>query len=256
MSTDGLRLAVGTLSVVRVAAPRHLAPGTFRATALLAPLAVLPLGLGVTGLGLLGSRLDAPATVVALLALALLALGTRVLHLDGLSDTADGLTASYDAARSLEVMRGGTAGPAGVVAVVLVLGLQAAALAALLPTTVGAVHAGLAVCASRGAIALCAVPALPAARPGGLGAGFAGVVPVPVAVGMWAVLAGILAAPGALADGSWWPGPVAAVGAVGVVVVLLARVRRRLGGITGDVLGAAIELALTALLVGLAVAAS
>ena len=57
---------------------------------------------------------------------------TRGLHLDGLADTADGLAASYDRQRALDVMRRGDTGPAGAATLVLVLLLQAAALAQVL----------------------------------------------------------------------------------------------------------------------------
>src|SRR5699024_5792392 len=80
----------------------------------LAPLTALPLAAGVAGLVWLASQGYLPALVAGLLSVGLLAWATRLLHLDGLSDTVDGLTASTDRARSLAVMRSGTAGPAGV----------------------------------------------------------------------------------------------------------------------------------------------
>ena len=87
---------------------------------LLAPLAVLPLA-GIVALVVwTGSRADVSPLATAVVAVTTLALGSRAFHLDGLADTADGLTASYDRERSLAVMRTGAAGPAGVVAVVLV----------------------------------------------------------------------------------------------------------------------------------------
>ncbi|MDP9823913.1 adenosylcobinamide-GDP ribazoletransferase [Nocardioides massiliensis] len=252
---DALRLAVGTLTVLRVPAPRAVDARTFRVTALLAPLAVVPLGLAVLGVGLLGAWLGAPAYVVAVVAVGVLALGTRILHLDGLSDTVDGLSASYDPECSLAVMRGGTAGPAGVVALVLVLGLQIAALAPLLVTTEGAVVAGIAVCVSRGALALCCLPVLPAARPDGLGVGFAGSVSALRAAVLWLALLGVLTgALGALGL-PWWHGVVAVAMSLVAAGLLLARVRRRFGGVTGDVFGAAIEIVLTVLLVVLVVLA-
>src|SRR5690606_36062887 len=92
------------------------------------------------------------------------------LHWDGLADTADGLTASYDRTRSLEVMRVGNVGPAGVLAIVLVASLQAAAASALVPREHGWLALGLLVVVSRSALTLACVRGVPPARPDGLGA--------------------------------------------------------------------------------------
>ena len=62
----------------------------------LAPLAALPLGLAVAAVVLAGHWLGLPPLVTALLAIGAAVLGNRAFHLDGLSDTVDGLAASYD----------------------------------------------------------------------------------------------------------------------------------------------------------------
>jgi len=181
---------------------------------------VLPLGLLVVAVLATGVALDLPPLAAGLLAVGALAAGSRALHWDGLSDTVDGLTASYDAARSLEVMRSGTSGPAGVLATVVLAGVQAVSFAALADDLL--VAGGL-VCLSRCALWIVCCTRVPAARPDGLGASYAGTVPVPVAV-----LGGVLLS-----------------GTGGVAVLLLVRrATRRFGGVTGDVMGAAIELAL------------
>ncbi|SDS04983.1 cobalamin-5'-phosphate synthase [Nocardioides scoriae] len=258
MLSDAWRLAVGTLTVVRVRPPVTVDRRTAGAAVLLAPLAVLPLGVGVAVVLELGDRLSAPPLVAGLLAVAVLVLGTRALHVDGLSDTADGLTASYDRERSLAVMHSGTSGPAGGVAVLLVLGVQAAAFASLVLPSRGPVLAGVLVCLSRCALALACARGVPAARPDGLGTTFAGSVGRPAAVGTW--LAALVVA--ALVAGWVGPGPLvlrAAAGvllAAGVVLLVVRRATHRLGGVTGDVLGAAVELCLAALLVGVAGAAT
>ena len=91
----------------------------------LAPLAVAAAGGGRGAGGLGASAVDLPALVVGLLVVGTLALGTRAMHLDGLADTVDGLGSGWDRQRALEVMRRGDIGPMGVVALVIMLGLQA-----------------------------------------------------------------------------------------------------------------------------------
>ena len=142
---------------------------------------------------LAGHRLrSCRSLVVALLAVGGLVVGNRAFHLDGLSDTVDGLAASYDPERSLAVMKGGPSGPAGVAAVVLVLTLQAAALAGLLAQPRwgrAAVLAGVGVCASRSALALCCARGVRSARPDGLGVTYSQTVSRPVAAAVWVVTA-------------------------------------------------------------------
>lgn len=217
---DAWRLAVGTLTALPAKPPEQVDRRTTRAAMLLAPVAVLPLGLLVVVVLAAAEALGLPPLAAGFLAVGALAAGSRALHWDGLSDTVDGLAASYDAARSLEVMKSGTSGPAGVLATVVVAGIQATALAALHDRLllVGAV-----VCLSRCALWIVCCTRVPAARPDGLGAGFTGTVPVPLAV-----LGGLL------------------LGVTGglVVLALVVRATRRFGGVTGDVMGAAIELAL------------
>src|SRR5690606_10421905 len=142
------------------------------------------------------------------------------------------------------VMKSGTSGPAGVVATVVVAGLQVAGFAALLPTTAGAVLAGVAVCLSRAALALTCVRGVPPARRDGLGQSMAEVVPPLAAVTVWLLAAGTLTALALWADLWWARGPIAAVLAALVVLALVRHTRHRFGGVTGDVYGAAIEISL------------
>lgn len=240
-----LRVAVGMLTALPVGAVPGFGPRVARGAMLLAPVAVVPLGVLVGLVVWGGSSASLPPVAVGFLAVGVLALGSRALHLDGLSDVADGLTASYSRERSLAVMKGGTAGPAGVVAVVVVLGLQAGALTAYTDRG-SALVAGLAVCVSRFALWIVCARPVPAARPDGLGATFTSTVPVWLAALGWAALAGlaVLVHP--------WRGPLAVGVAAVVVIALCGKAKHRFGGVTGDVFGAAIELALAALLVGLA----
>lgn len=249
---DAWRLAVGTLTALPVPPPRRVHRATAGAAMLLAPLAVAPLGLLVAALGCAGHLAGLPAPAVATVTVGALALGSRALHWDGLSDTADGLTASYDPQRSLAVMRSGTAGPAGVVAVVVVLGTQAAALAAVATTARGAVLAGVLVCLARCALTLACARGVPGARADGLGSSYTGSVPRVAALAAWLGSAALAGAVVAWAGGDWWRGPVAVLAAAVVVAALVRRCVHRFGGVTGDVFGAAIELALATLLVGVA----
>ena len=217
---DAWRLAVGTLTALPVRPPARVDRSTARSSMLLAPLATLPLGALVALVLVVGVALELPRLATGLVAVGALAAGSRALHWDGLSDTVDGLTASYDATRSLEVMRSGTSGPAGVLATVVVAGVQATAFAALADRPL---LAGALVCLSRCALWIVCCTRVPAARPDGLGAGYTGTVPVPVAVAGGV----LLSVTGGLA-----------------VVALVARTTKRLGGVTGDVMGAAIEVAL------------
>ena len=173
---DGLRLAVGTLTAIPVAPPRRVDRRVAGRAMTLAPLVVLPFALAVLALHRLGAPAGAPAPVLAVLALVVLVLGTRAMHLDGLADTADGLSASYDRERALEVMRRGDIGPSGVAAVTLVLLLDAAALASLLPSLRGSVLAVVALVSSRQLLAWACARPVPPARAEGLGATVAGSV--------------------------------------------------------------------------------
>lgn len=251
-AADAWRLAVGTLTAVPVGPPAVVDRQVAARSVVLAPLAVVPLGIVTAVVAGVGVQTGIAPLVLGLLVVGAVALGTRGLHLDGLSDTADGLAASFDPERSLAVMRSGTSGPAGVAATVVVMGLQAAALASLLTTLRGAVLAAVVICASRGALALCCLRAFPPARQDGLGKTFTRTIGGAAALGLWVVLAALLAGASVVALLPWWRGVVAAVLAVGCVLLLVRHVVRRLGGITGDVFGAAIEVMCAVLLVSLA----
>lgn len=248
---DGLLLATGTLTAVRVPPPRRVDRSVAGTAMVLAPLAALPLGVAAAVVVLVADLVDLPALATAYVVLLALALGTRAFHWDGLADTADGLTASYSRERSLEVMRTGPVGPAGVVAVLLVSGLQAAGLAAVVRHEQAWWAVGLLVCASRAALALACVRGVPAARADGLGVTHVGAVPVVGALATLLVAAAAVALAGH-ALGSAVPALVGLVLLVAAVVALLVRCVRRLGGITGDVLGAAVELSFAVLVLAAA----
>jgi adenosylcobinamide-GDP ribazoletransferase len=242
----GLALALSWLTVlpVRTGAP---SPATAAAAIRWAPVVGAALGAAAGGLLLGLAALGVPALVAGLLTVGALAVGTRGMHLDGLADTADGLGCYGPPERALAVMRDGGSGPFAVVTLVVTIGVQAAALAALAgrgPLAVAAV--ALACAAGRAGFGWACRRGVSAARPGGLGAQVAGTQPWWIAPAWWVVLGATAAA------GLGWRAPVAvALGALGVVV-LSRHTARRFGGVTGDVLGAATELAGTAALVVLA----
>ncbi len=182
---------------------------------------------------------------------------TGLLHFDGLVDSADGLLAHLDRERRLEVMAEPGVGAFGVGVAGAVLIGRFAAVASLAPAgiAVSVLLFGALWCTSRSLMILGAV-CLPYARAGDGGGLATAFLPIGGASTRRTVVAGILGLLGSLvAFLVWRPvGGAAAFGAevIGAVVVLLLA-RRRLGGFTGDVLGAAGVIAET---LGLLVAAA
>jgi adenosylcobinamide-GDP ribazoletransferase len=168
--------------------------------------------------------------LAAALAVAALAALTGGLHLDGLADTADGLGSRRPADEALAIMRLSDVGPMGVAALLFVVLLQIAALAALPAGRLGAAALVLSVVTGRVGAVIAAGTSTPGARPEGFGGAAIGGAAV-AARGLGAALAGLLAAD------------------------LLRRVaQRRLGGMTGDVFGAVIEVSTATVLLVLALA--
>jgi len=203
------------------------------------PLPGAAMGLLVAAVArLAGPHLHAP--LAAVLAVAALAWMTGGLHLDGVADVFDGLGGGHgDRERTLRIMRDSRIGAHGATALVLVLAVKVAALSDLLargslwPLVVAPVVARFAV-----------VPLLvlfPYAREEGLGRAFRGTAGRRE-IAIAAVLAAAAVAP--FAPGSLLPAAVALAAAAAVAV----SVNRRLGGLTGDVYGATIEVAEAALL--------
>ncbi|HET9380357.1 MAG TPA: adenosylcobinamide-GDP ribazoletransferase [Streptomyces sp.] len=248
---DGLRFAFGTLTVfpVRVRRwDRHAARGGM----LCAPAAGLAVGAvaAAAGAGLLFLGAGAPLAAVA--SAAVPALLTRGLHLDGLADTADGLGSGRPAEDALRIMKQSDVGPFGVITLLFVLLAQAAALAQAYADSWqrGVLAAVVAGTAARLALTLAARSGVPAARPEGLGAAVAAVVPVPGALASAVAVTALAASAGALTGaGGAVRTALAVLVALGAAELLLRHCVRRFGGVTGDVFGALAETAATAVLV-------
>lgn len=247
----GAQLSVGLLTVLPVGSPRADRE-TAGAAMLWAPLVGAGLGaaagLAVWTLGEVGTS----PLIAAVLAVAALAVLTRGLHLDGLADTADGLGSNKDPAGALAVMKASDIGPFGVITLIVALLLQVAAVGALVSG--GPDHHAVAILALAGATARVPVvwacrSGMPSARADGLGALVAGTLPG-AAAWVWAGTAlWVGAVSGVLTD----VGALRAVVAVALALLaagaLLEHCRRRFGGMTGDVLGALVETAMTVALV-------
>lgn len=252
----GLRRAVALFTVLPVG---HL-DSLDRADAVAAlrwlPLvgAVLGAAAGVPAVAVL-HRTSTALLLGAVLSVLVLALLSRGLHLDGLADTVDGLGSRKPAERALEIMRRSDIGPFGVTAIVLVLLVDVASLASYAGDSDWWPVAALAVAAATGRLAalVAAHRSVPAARSDGFGgyvaASQSSVVLIVETVVVLGLGAGTAAAVGASIAG--WVAAQAA--ALVVASAFLLHVRERLGGVTGDVFGALVELGTALTLAGLAV---
>ena len=243
---NALTLTFGLLTAVPVGRLPRIERRDAGAAMVLAPLSTVPMLVVLTLAHLLVLKVVVPPLLVSVAVLVAEALVTRMLHLDGLADTADGLASGAGREQSLAVMKASDIGPAGVVSLVLVLLAQTAALTALLPSVAGTALAGLAWFASRHALAWACRQGVPAASDSGLGVLVAGTVSwrwlATAAALVLAASAGLFVVPGL----GWWQGLVLVAVAVAAAEVVVRRCTARLGGITGDVLGATLEVALTA----------
>ena len=186
--------------------------------------------LAAWGLG----KLAVPPMVEAL-ALVVLLLGVSgCLHLDGLSDTADGMLSARPRQEILEIMKDSHAGPMGVVAVVVVLLAKFACLASL-PGALRWPAVLLMPLAGRAAIVV-HLALLRNVRPRGLASVFAGRGHVAAAVGGLALLAAAAAVLFGL------PGLVIWGACLAVALSAAGYVYRKIGGATGDTLGAVCEI--------------
>ena len=246
---DALRLAVGTLTLLPTRPPADVDKPVAGAAMLIAPVAVLPLAV-VWGLGHAATRISSvSALLVGVLVIAATALYSRGLHLDGLADTVDGLSASHDPQRALAVMKTGDVGPGGAASLVLVLVVQAVALGSLLTSAAGSALAVIALLTSRHVLAWGCWSRIPTARATGLGATVGGSVPTSALLTMTTVLLVLAGIAGRLSGAAWYAGPLAVVIGLLAAGLVLRTALRRIGGMTGDILGACVEVSLSAALV-------
>jgi adenosylcobinamide-GDP ribazoletransferase len=193
-----------------------------------------PVAGALVGLAVAGAYAAAvqvlPAAVAAAAAVGLGVLLTGALHEDGLADTMDAVAGSFTRDEALQILRDPRHGTFGVVAIALSLVIRIAAVASL--GAIGALAALPAAHALSRAGVVVVLTLLPAATEDGMGAAYARRV-----AGVDAVVATAWA--GVVAIGAVGPWAPVAVGAAGIGAALAARPAvRRLGGLTGDVLGA------------------
>ena len=251
MRGNGLRLAVTLLTVVPWPGPPELTESGKAMEC--APAVGLLLGvLAGAVLVAVGDAAGAGSLTGAVLAIAALALLTRGLHLDGLADLADGLGSGKPAGAALDIMRKSDIGPMGVVAVLFAVLLQVSAVAHADATWRGALVLVTGVVTGRLALTWACRTGVPAARPEGLGALVAGTVRPVVPAVITVVLVAAASGAGAADGGGIRPGLTLAGGVLAGLAaawMLQRHAVRRLGGITGDVLGALAEVATTVTLV-------
>jgi len=196
----------------------------------------------------LASSLNCPPALAAPWTLAVLILVTGALHEDGLADFADGLGGSTKG-QSLAIMRDHRIGSYGVIALILSLAIRIIAIAVIAETAAVAAALIAAGAAGRRAAGL-VMAALPAARADGLSAsvGRPSGALAAAALGIAFVVSWLLLPFGTAL--------IAVITAAAAAVTIGAIASARLGGQTGDVLGAAVVLAeclaLTALAAALA----
>ncbi len=230
-----LLAAIGFLTVLPVPGSANCTPETLCASGPMFPLLGALLGAVIGGLAfLLGIVLPQPVAAVLLVAAIWGVSGG--LHMDGLSDTADGFLSSRPRDRVLEIMKDSRTGAMGVTAIFVAMLAKVICLGSM----DGAVFwrgAALAPLAGRCAM-LVGMVVMPPANPGsGLGALF-----LTRRKGWEAVLACLAACVGGYAL-LGWSGVVAAGMSIAVVLLFCVKCYRRIGGATGDTMGASCELA-------------
>jgi len=231
---DGLRRAFGFLTVYPLRASNTWTPETLGSSMVYYPLVGTCIGLALWGLAVLLSMLF-PPPIVSVLLLAGSLLITGGLHIDGLADLIDGLSGSYNREDALRIFKDPHVGSMAVAGVVLVLLVKYACLNALSPA---ALRPALVLMTTLSRYAMVQLACFsPYARPtGGLGEPFVrGIRPEHHIMALLLALCSVLLFSGLRGV---YIGVLIGLGTLGLQVYF----RHRLGGITGDVLGATNEL--------------
>jgi len=249
--SDAVALSVGTFTIVPVRPPTSIDKRSAgRAVVLSVAIGAL-IGAAMWGVVLVFDLGWEQPFISALAAVTFSTAITRGLHLDGLADTADGLGSRRSNAEGVAVMRQSDIGPFGVAALLLALLTQVSCISVLGSSGITWMLI-IIQAAARAAAVLACQRGVPTAKPEGMGGWVAQSLGRTAALLVGGLLVAAAASTGLL------PG-VSTNDAVRLVVALILGwsaasllVRtcvRRFGGITGDVIGAAIEIALTVMLV-------
>jgi len=224
-----LRIAFSLMTTLPIRLPDDWSAGDSGRAAVWYPLVGLVIG-ALTWLVWKATMLFLPSLMAGVITLIVWVVLTGGLHLDGLADCCDGLFASVTQERRLEIMKDPHIGAFGVIGLILVLFLKAAALASLSSAS----SFGILLAASLARWCILPAGLFPLARPSGMGADFASgfrgsfilwgaIIPL-----MIALLLGIR-------------GVFSALAGVGAAALILWFAKSRIGGVTGDVFGMIVE---------------
>jgi len=234
-----LRIAFGLMTTLPFRFPADWSAGDSGRASVWYPFVGLVIG-SLTWLVWRGANFLFPSLVAGILTLIIWVALTGGLHLDGLADCCDGLFASVTPERRREIMKDPHIGAFGVIGLILILFLKAAALSSFASLTpVSSLGILLAASLAR----WCILPAglMPLARPSGMGADFVsgyqrsfillGAI-IPLILAMLLGLRGVLSS----------------FAGLGVTAFVLWLAMSRIGGVTGDVFGMIVELVETVIL--------
>ena len=225
-------ILTGAALLTRLPLPEHTSRGAASAWAW--PVVGLILG-AIAGLtGWLALWLGLPPSIAALLVLTAQVFATGGLHEDGLADTADGLWGGWTRERRLEIMRDSRIGSYGVIALILGFAARWSALSLLLEGNAYGAALIAAAAMSRGV--------LPGADGLSRSTGRPSVTTAGVAAAL-ALLIGVIT----LGGGVIWAALLALAVTIGLARIAVARI----GGQTGDILGATQQVVEIAVLISL-----